>query len=241
MPRPRILLVPTLTEIEWRIKPELEEWAEVASFDAPGVGEEPARERPLLDGLRERGIEELDRLGWDRFVVAGDEYGGFTAIRVAAARRDRLAGFAYGHATLSLDQSGERAPLNLEVMTAFRGLADKDYRSYVRALTQLTRQAYDDETADEYMRRVPQEVTLSYLPRVMERAAQESSEELLRGLGCPLLLAKHEGCLGWTDEGYEDAVAAFPEATTVAMTVKPSVSPEFAAKLREFCEELDWG
>ena len=42
MDRPRVLLVPTLTEVEWKIRPLIEEWAEVASFDAPGVGDEPA-------------------------------------------------------------------------------------------------------------------------------------------------------------------------------------------------------
>ena len=41
MRRPRILLVPHFSELDWRIKPLLEEWAQVASFDAPGVGDEP--------------------------------------------------------------------------------------------------------------------------------------------------------------------------------------------------------
>lgn len=39
MTRPRILLVPNFTELEWLVKPRLEEWAEVASYDPPGVGE----------------------------------------------------------------------------------------------------------------------------------------------------------------------------------------------------------
>jgi hypothetical protein len=38
MPRLRILLVPHFSELDLRIKPLLEEWAQVASFDAPGVG-----------------------------------------------------------------------------------------------------------------------------------------------------------------------------------------------------------
>ena len=41
MARPRLLLVAEFTELEWAIKPELEEWAEVLSFDPPGVGTEP--------------------------------------------------------------------------------------------------------------------------------------------------------------------------------------------------------
>ena len=50
MERPRLLLVPMLTEVEWVIRPLLEEWAEVASYDAPGVGDEPAVEDPRLGG-----------------------------------------------------------------------------------------------------------------------------------------------------------------------------------------------
>jgi hypothetical protein len=33
--RPRLLLVPLITELEWVIRPRLEEWAEVATFDVP--------------------------------------------------------------------------------------------------------------------------------------------------------------------------------------------------------------
>jgi pimeloyl-ACP methyl ester carboxylesterase len=241
MPGPRILLVPTLTEIEWPIKALLEDWAEVASFDMPGVGDEPPVEQPSLETLQARTLAELDRLGWDRFVIVADEWGGFTASRVAAARREQVAGFAFGHACLSFRQEGDRAPVNAEVVAAFRGLADKDYRAYARALTQITQNAYDDETAERYMERVPQEQTLFYMPRLTEASTAESSEPFLRQLDRPLLLAKHEGCLAWTDEGYEDAVAAFPEATTVSIPQKPSVSPDFARALREFCEELDWG
>jgi hypothetical protein len=42
--RPRLLLVPTVTEMEWPIKPQSESWADVASYDAPGVGDEPPPE-----------------------------------------------------------------------------------------------------------------------------------------------------------------------------------------------------
>jgi hypothetical protein len=151
-----------------------------------------------------------------------------------------VAGFAFGHACLSFRHDGDRAPVNGEVVAAFRGLADKDYRAYARALTQITQNAYDDETAERYMERVPREQTLFYMPRLTEASTAESSEPFLRELDCPLLLARHEGCLAWTDEGWEDMVAAFPEATTVSMRLKPSVSPEFAAALRDFCATLDW-
>jgi pimeloyl-ACP methyl ester carboxylesterase len=233
--------VPSATEIEWSIRPLLAEWAEVASYDAPGVGDEPPAARADLAALEARALAELDRLGWDRCVIAGDEWGAVVAIEAAAARPEVVAGLAFGHACLSYRQSGERAPVREEVVAAFTQLAEVDYRAFARALTQLTQQAYDDDLADEYTRRVPQEVTLAYLHATMEAAGEGMFEPLLRGLDRPLLFAKHEGCLAWTDEGFQDAVAAFPEATTTSTDQKPSVSPEFAEALREFCAGLDWG
>jgi pimeloyl-ACP methyl ester carboxylesterase len=239
--RPRIVLVPTFCEIEWeQTRPLIAEWAEVASFDMPGVGDVPPADPPSLEALQEHALARIDELGWDRFVVATDEWGGFTATRVAAALEDRVAGFAFGHACLSFEQVGERAPVNGQVVAAFRGLAEKDYRAYARALTQITQQAYGDEMADRYLERVPQDLTVFYMPELTGASTDESSEPFLRQLSCPLLFVKHEGCLAWTDEGYEDAVAAFPEAQTASMELKPSASPEFVEALREFCAKLDW-
>jgi hypothetical protein len=56
----------------------------------------------------------------------------------------------------------------------------------------------------------------------------------LAELDVPLLLAKHEGCLASTDEGFEDAVAAFPDAATVVCPEMCASSPAFAAALRSF-------
>ena len=53
-----------------------------------------------------------------------------------------------------------------------------------------------------------------------------------------MLLAQHNGCLMFTDEGFEDAVAAFPDARGHRCSEKPSTSPEFAHVLREFCAQL---
>ena len=43
MARPRLFLVCEFTELQWAIKPQLEEWADVVSYDLPGVGTEPGR------------------------------------------------------------------------------------------------------------------------------------------------------------------------------------------------------
>ena len=228
-----------LTEIEWRIKPLLEKWADVASYDAPGVGDEPRPPQYAVDAITGRGLDELDRRGWERCVIVGDEYGGYAAIQLAAADPDRVAGLAVGHACLSFRTQGERAPLNGEVMAALMGLGEIDFRSYARALSQATQDAYDDQTADRFLERVSQEVMLAYLPS-LRSASEGDMEPLLRGLGRPLLLAEHEGCLGWTAEGFEDAAAAFPEAATASMQVKCSASPDFAEALEEFCAALDW-
>jgi hypothetical protein len=63
VPRPRILLCPQFTEVEWRIAPQLAEWAEVATFDAPGVGDEPGPADGELDRRHvvERGLQEVKR------------------------------------------------------------------------------------------------------------------------------------------------------------------------------------
>jgi pimeloyl-ACP methyl ester carboxylesterase len=232
--RPRILLIPSLTEIEWQIKPLLAEWAEVASFDMPGVGQEPPAAKLGREALLARGAEELERLGWDRCVIAGDEFGTPTAIAIASEDPGRVAGLALGHACLDLTES-----LNQEVFSAFFSLAEKDYRTYVRALTQVTQDAYDDELADAYRERIPQEVALEYIP-VIREVSDDELEPAIRGLGVPLLLAEHADCLGWTAEGYQRTIAAFPEAMTFSTPQKCSVSPAFAEALREFCAGLDW-
>jgi hypothetical protein len=62
----------------------------------------------------------------------------------------------------------------------------------------------------------------------------EPFEQLIREIDVPLLLAEHDGCIGHTREGFEDAVAAFPSARAVSVPDAPSVSGEFAVALREF-------
>ena len=57
---------------------------------------------------------------------------------------------------------------------------------------------------------------------------------MLRRLALPLLFAQQKECGLWMPEGFEDAVAAFPEAHTLVVDENPGSSPEFAAELREF-------
>jgi pimeloyl-ACP methyl ester carboxylesterase len=233
--RPRLLLVPSSTELEWRIRPQLEEWAEVAAFDAPGIGSEPAVEAPGPDATVERGLAEVDRRGWERYVVVGDEFGAFNAARLAAARPAAVQAIALGHPALSLRTAGPRAPINGQVHEALVQVLRVDYRSYARALTQVTRGAYDDEAADRYVERVPWELEREYIAAYFKGDPQ--LELLLAALDVPLLLVEHRDCAMWRPEAFEDIRAAFPHARTGRVDVKPSASPDFAEMLHEFCRD----
>jgi hypothetical protein len=241
MERPRLLLVPMLTEVEWVIRPLLEEWAEVATYDAPGVGDEPPVEDPGSEATARRGLEEADRRGWDSFIVVADEFGLVTASHLAIAAGDRLRGIVLGHARVSNAIDGPRPALNREVLHGLQSLLRTDPRTFVRQLFKLTggeqtQGGYGDTIADEWLRRVPMEVAAPfYEARV---AAGEAMGERLATLNVPMLLAQHKGCLVFTAEGFDDAVAALPDAHVYRCEEKPSTSAEFVPVLREFCDTL---
>jgi pimeloyl-ACP methyl ester carboxylesterase len=240
VPRPRILLCPQFTEVEWSIAPDLSAWAEVATFDAPGVGSEPLTDDDPTkfdrDLVVQRGLREIEGLGWDSYFVAGDAWGTATAVRVAAAKPDQVLGIALGHASADYGSEGERPAVNGEVVAAMSQLLRSDYDSFVRyGLTQFTQGGFDEETAARIVERFP---PMELASRVWEMlvATPEPIAEQLKRLDRPLLLVKHHGCLVFTPEGYSDLVSAFPNATTVSVQKAASASDEFAAALRDFCE-----
>ena len=241
MDRPRLLLVPMLTELEWVIRPQLEEWAEVACYDAPGVGAEGSRETVGASEVARRGLEEVDRLGWDRFVVVADEFGVPAAARIAEAAGPRLQALALGHARMSNAIGGERPSVNREVLLACESMMRSDVRTFVRQMFKMTggeqsAGGYRDDLVEEYARRVPRELAMHFY----DSATIEDVVigPLLETLDVPMLLAHHRGCLMFTREGFQDAVAALPHARTATFDEKPSTSPEFAQLLREFCASL---
>src|SRR5215212_6087106 len=130
--RPRLLLVPLLTELEWVIAPALEEWAEVATFDVPGVGDEPPAEPLDRQAIVDRALAEVDRRGWDSYVVVCDGSALPTGVRIAHARREAIDAMALGHARLANRLGGERPTVNKEVMEAFSQLAESNLRDFVR-------------------------------------------------------------------------------------------------------------
>jgi hypothetical protein len=234
--RPRLLLVPGFSELEWVIRPQLEEWAEVASFDAPGVGEEPRTASLDMQSIADRIAAEVDRRGWGSCVVAADEYALIPAVKFAAARPDAIDGLALGHACISFEASGEAPSVNAEVKAAFAAVAEADNRTFMRHLTQITQGFYGEELADRMIERVPAEVVQAYTRDSLSDSG-EWIQDALREIGAPLLLAEHDPCLLFTKEGFRAATEAFPEAMTVTCREKPTVSPDFAEALRAFCLE----
>ena len=242
-PRPRLLLISEFTELQWAIKPRLEEWADVLSYDAPGVGDEP-----LPNGISHiseltrahlvaRGLEKLAEAGWERFFVLADGWGIADAVGIATHREDAVAGLALGHAALGFWREGDRAPINAEVYDAFTQLIKQDAPSFVRyGIAQLTKGGVDETLAQRIIERVPADFMVGGWVAL---TADEPFSDDLRGLRCPLLLAKHEGCLMSTDEGFADAVAALPHAETAAFDEPPTGSPGFADAVRRFCE-MNW-
>jgi hypothetical protein len=237
--RPRLLLVPEFTELQWTIRPALEEWAEVRSYDAPGIGSEPRPEDlSNVTGqlLVDRGLEEIDRAGWESFFLVADGWAIGTAVGIAKEQPEATLGLALGHASLSQRRAGERAPVNGEIYAAVTQLVENDAQSFIRyAIVQATGGSVDEDEAAQIMSRVPKEDMAEGWKLL---TADEPFEEELRGLDHPLLLAKHEGCLMMTDEGFEDAVAALPGAEVIVTEKAPCTSPEFAQALRRFCEGL---
>ena len=235
--RPRILLVPELSEVLWgRIEPLLSEWAEVATYDAPGVGTQQGTEGLDAEAIAKRGLAEIDRRGWDRCFVVADGYALEPAARLADTRSNAVQGLALGHAHLAIRREGPEPTVNAELAGAIQQMVKVDFRSFVRALTQLTQGAVDDELADRLMERLDQRVAVEYARALV--GSRVSIAPFLKRYGGPLLLVEHEDCLFWTDSGYEEATAAFPDAETASVADTPSTSPDFVKKLRLFCERV---
>src|SRR2546428_354535 len=185
------------------------------------------------EAIAQRALKEVDRRGWDSCVVVVDGSAIATAMHFVRTRPKIVEALALGHARLSDDTEGERAPRNKEIIEAVGQLLRLDYGNFVRyGLAQATHGSMGEELAQRMLERVPFEIGQQTWTMVAHD--HEQFEETLRQLDVPLLFAKHDGCLGNTDEGFEDAVAAFPDARTVSCPEAPSVSSEFAAALQSF-------
>ena len=250
--RPCLLLIPAFTEVQWTIRDQLSEWAEVASFDAPGVGVEPLPaglrlepglpDEELAAGLAEwrrataeRGVEEVGRRGWESFFVVTDSHSIPTGVLIAEQCIENVRGMALGHAAMSRSMEGERPAMSKEVWSAMATMLRTDRDSFIRhAMVQVTGGSVTEDNATDMVERFPNNQLAVAVWDAMG-VDPEPIEDELRALGLPLLLGQHAGCLGSTEEGFLDMVARFPEADTVVCSEACSASPEFAEALREFC------
>jgi hypothetical protein len=182
----------------------------------------------------------MERNGWDRCVVVADEFGVAAATYLAGSAPHAVQALAAGHARLSNSLDGERAPLNREVYAGIVTMMRADPRMFVRQFFMLTggetrEGGYSEKMVDAYLERVPVSRMAAFWESRLEEGAHIG--DLLRALDAPILLARHKGCLLYTDEGFEDAVSAMPRAHSVTVDEKPSTSVEFAQLLEAFCRE----
>jgi pimeloyl-ACP methyl ester carboxylesterase len=233
--RPRLLLVSGVSQLEWQIKPQLEEWAEVATYDPPGVGE--SQGDWSIEATVDRGLTEVDERGWEEYVLVADAWGTLYSVGILGARPGPVRGLALGHAALSSRMTGERAPLHGEVWNALNNLITQGREAFApAAIQQFTRDGIDERLAADIVERVPMPVIEAIMEAV--RNVGFDLTAVLQPLDLPLLFAQHKDCLLFSNEGYVDAVAAFPEARTCSMEKTCPASPIFASALREFCDEI---
>jgi hypothetical protein len=235
--RPRLLLFSTYSALEWSIRPLLEEWAEVAIFDAPGIGDEPASGSFGSDAFADRAVEEVERRGWDGCVVCADEFSNAAALKFGLRRPDAVQGLALGHACLSFNPAADPPAVNAEMRAALRQMSHFDDRTFVRHLTQVTQGHIGEEQADRMLERINSGVGQAYL-RDYTTDDGNWIGDAMRELSKPMLFAEHDDCLVFTREGFHGAVSAFPDATSMICENKPNTDPAFGEAIREFCDRL---
>lgn len=236
--RPHVLLVPSIAELEWnRVSSLIADWADIASYDHPGLGPDAPAEELTLESTVQRGVDELNRRGWNDAVLVGDQFGSGLAVFVARAWEGTVRGLALGHACLHYRREGPRPAIS-EAVAAFQlQLTQVGPAAAEQMFVQGLELTYGADVAAGIRERLSPTFTSQYTQLLLEHDDAELGEPL-RELDVPLLFVQHRDCPLWTDEGFEDAVAAFPDAKTLATVDNPGSSPEFAEALREFVLSL---
>ena len=100
-------------------------------------------------------------------------------------------------------------------------LVHEDSEAFLRyGIAQSTAGSVSEDLAERMVERFP-EVALDDAGWEAITAEDERFGDVLRGLDLPLLLAKHDGCLMSTDEGFEDARKALPGARAISVPAAP--------------------
>ena len=232
--RARILFVPIFAGFEARAFRELVGgWADVESYDTPGAGSR--REEPIggIEAVAAAGAQRLDELGWDRAVVVCDSHAQAAGIELALSD-PRVAAIAISHAAARYSVDGEAPGLNPAVHAAAAKMLDTDVRSFGHALTQLTQGRIDEDWVAAFLEQVPRATARA-------RTGQLDGRELVTRLGgadVAVVLGAHSGCMMWTPEGFEAAVAAVPGAIAVECDEVPLAAESFHAAVRELCARV---
>ena len=229
--RPRILFVPIFAAFEAiPFTEQASDWADVESFDGPGSGSR--REAPAggIEDVARAAAERLDELGWDRCVLVCDSHAQAAAVELALTD-PRVAGICISHAASRYTTDGDRPTLNAAVHAAAGQLLESDMRSFGHALTQLTQGIIDEPWVERFLEEVPRKTAA-------ERTGQLDGRELASRLANwkgEVLFGLHHGCLLWTREGFDDAVAAVPRAATIECDEVPLSDERFIDEVRELC------
>lgn len=205
--------------------------AQVESFDGPGAGARADEDPGEPEAMAAAGAARLDELGWDRCVLVCDSHAQPGGIELAV-RDPRVGGIAISHAAARYSTEGERPALNAAVYAAAEQMLATDYRSFGHALTQLTQGQIDEPWVASFIEQVPRETAQRRTSDLREHVDLVSR---LRDEDIEVLLAAHLGCLMWTAEGFEDAVAAVPRARAIECEAVPLSAPGYHEALRELC------
>jgi hypothetical protein len=236
--RPNQLLVPSISELEWdAIRPSLEQWAEVATYDLPGRDGDAGAGSLTVEATVRSGIGVLEERGWSDAIVVGDQFGSGLAVLVASQWKGTVRGLALGHACLHYRREGPRPAISAAVADFQLQLSQVGPAAAQQMFVQAAGVSYGEAVVERIRERLSPAFVRDFSEFLLANQDIEL-ESMLRALDVPLLLVEHRDCPLWTAEGFEDAVAAFPHARTVATTENPGSSPAFAEALREFALSL---
>jgi hypothetical protein len=232
----RLLLVPSISELEWRpIRPLLEEWAETASYNIVDAEASGAPPRLDLDAAIRRGINQLDSRGWTDALIAGDQFGAGLAVLIAERWSGRVNGLALGHACLNYRREGPRPAISTIVADFQVQLAELGPAAGKQMLAQGMEMTYGAEIGAAIMERLPENFARDF-SRFLLAHGDIDLEPYLRKVDAPLLLAEHVDCPMWTQHGFEQIAEAFPQAARIALRDNPGSSPDFAAAIRRLAD-----
>jgi pimeloyl-ACP methyl ester carboxylesterase len=234
--RTRLFYVPIAAAFEAERVADRADWAEVESCDSPGAGGSRGTDPCGVRGVVEAALTRLDELGWESYGVIGDSHGQAAAIEVALARPERVTGVFISHAAARYELSGDRPAMTPAVHDAAQQLLETDYRSFARAVTQLTLGLADDEWMERWLAEVPQHVAKSILGDLRDRTPELVAR--LAEADLPVVLGQHKGCLMWTPESFADACAAVPNARVIRCEGIPVQEAPFLDAVRELASRV---